>query len=677
MTKKFILFIIPLFFLTLFPSLSAITISGTNYSVGSSVSSFQGGNAMGYIYNARTYLTTNTGGSANNSLYNGIIGLFGKFKNPSLPPLTLSITSPRNGTYLDKQSIPLSYYAVSAESIWYSLDSEENITLTSSTYFNIDEGGHILYVYANDSNGEIITQNISFSVNENKFKIKYNKWKGDKKGNSTNITDYSFEELQNLSNLVLEDIDRGKIRLNQNINLTDDSDPEDKQIDIESFINISANRIEVNSTAIPNFNKSATLHLYNLNFVNPRILRDGSVCPDTICTGKTYSGGILEFNVTGFSVYSSEETPEVTTETPASTGGSSGAAIINTYIEKFIVDKEEIKISMTPGSIATKKITITNNGNKRINLNIKEEGLQDFLILKEDTIELNPNESKEIVFDIIIRENVLPDLYIGKFIISSENKKEVSLLIEVESKGALFDLRVNIPDEYLNVKTNSEILASIELFNLGEIKKADVEMEYIIEDYVGNKISTQRETIAVETKAGFVKRIKIPKDIKEGKYILYVRLLYNEKISSASQEFNVAGSSGFKLPLILIFLIIFFTVIIIILRYRRKSFILGRNISNYYKKINEFIRNLLNLNEKYSKDNIENLINKEVYSEMRHYIGKVNDVVLGENRIKYLKIELDKRYQFKARGITISYDHIKNIGDVIIIDEQIFKGITG
>src|SRR4030067_2230662 len=117
MTKKSFLFItsLSLLILILFPLLSATTVSGENYSVGSAVSSSQGGNIAGDNYTSRTYLIANTGGSANNSLYYGVIGLFGKFKNPPPIPLTLSITFPKNGTYLDKKSIPLNYSSTGAD----------------------------------------------------------------------------------------------------------------------------------------------------------------------------------------------------------------------------------------------------------------------------------------------------------------------------------------------------------------------------------------------------------------------------------------------------------------------------------------------------------------------------------------------------------------------------------
>ena len=71
-------------------------------------------------------------------------------------------------------------------------------------------------------------------------------------------------------------------------------------------ISIFYNYIYVNSSQ-KGLNKSAKLTLYDLTFVNPRILRDGVACVD--CTILNYTFGNLLFNVTHFSNYSVDETP--------------------------------------------------------------------------------------------------------------------------------------------------------------------------------------------------------------------------------------------------------------------------------------------------------------------------------------------------------------------------------
>ncbi|GAJ13299.1 unnamed protein product, partial [marine sediment metagenome] len=212
--------------------------------------------------------------------------------------------------YLTKNNLLLDYSAPGADFVWYNFDNTPpNKTITTPIYFNTTEGPHTLYLYANNTYGNV-SDNVTFAVDENKFKIHYGKWRGSNKGSSTNFNLSSYEDIQNLSNVILEHTGWGKIEFNEAINLTDDENPSDDKVNISANINISDNRIEINSIALPNFNKAATLRLYNLTLVAPvRILRDGSVCSSTICTEGDYSGGTLIFNVTQFTVYSAEEIP--------------------------------------------------------------------------------------------------------------------------------------------------------------------------------------------------------------------------------------------------------------------------------------------------------------------------------------------------------------------------------
>ena len=75
--------------------------------------------------------------------------------------------------------------------------------------------------------------------------------------------------------------------------------------------------------------------------------------------------------------------------------------------------------------------------------------------------------------------------------------------------------------------------------------------------------------------------------------------------------------------------------------------------------------------KKYNSNSINGLINKEVYLESGHHIGKVNDVILGKTRIEGLSIELDKKHKFDKKGIIIDYKQVKSVGEIIIIDESV------
>ncbi len=230
-------------------------------------------------------------------------------RNVSLVAPNLTIIKPENETYITNESLLLEYVASLEDFVFYNIDNiPPNTTITGNTTFNTTEGQHTLKLYANNSNGETV-KNVTFTVNITKFSVIFDEFGGLLKGLSTAFNQTSHEDLQNLSGIILERINAGKINFNEAINVTDDLNLTNNKVDLDIHVNISSNRIELNSTALPNFNKSATLSLYNLTFTTPRILRDGSLCSSSICTQNSYSGGTLSFNVTGFTVYSAEETP--------------------------------------------------------------------------------------------------------------------------------------------------------------------------------------------------------------------------------------------------------------------------------------------------------------------------------------------------------------------------------
>ena len=75
----------------------------------------------------------------------------------------LKIISPENKTY-SVASILLNFSVGGQESIWYNLDNSANITINGSITFNTSTGSHILYLFANSSNGNVTSKNVSFNV---------------------------------------------------------------------------------------------------------------------------------------------------------------------------------------------------------------------------------------------------------------------------------------------------------------------------------------------------------------------------------------------------------------------------------------------------------------------------------------------------------------------------------
>ena len=94
-------------------------------------------------------------------------------------------------------------------------------------------------------------------------------------------------------------------------------------IDFSSFINISHNRIEVNSSAYSALNGSAVLTFKNITWGDPRILKNGEECSSCFEISYNSSSGEFVFNVSGFSVYTTDETP-IASPAPAQTTSSGG-----------------------------------------------------------------------------------------------------------------------------------------------------------------------------------------------------------------------------------------------------------------------------------------------------------------------------------------------------------------
>jgi hypothetical protein len=496
----------------------------------------------------------------------------------SIGPPIVEILSPKNNTYISTSNLLLNYSILYENTTWYNLDNGINQTISSYAIINASEGSHILFLYSNNSEGGISSTNVTFNINSTKLKILYSKFASYDKGESTNFNRTSYEDLQNLSNLILEKT-YGKIKFNENINVTADENYSDNLVDLDTNVNISSNRIELNSTALPNFNKSATLYLYGLTFTNPIIFKEGAICPDTICTKESYMGGVLKFNVTEFSVYSANETPSGTTTVIVSGGGGGGGGIVEILkprITSFKTDPEMIKVSSVPGRVVTKKLIITNILNKSIDLTLSQKNIQDFLILKETQISLNPGESKEISFDFVVNAEVIPDLYLGKLIISDEEgySFETIVILEIVSEGAMLDVGVKVQPEYSKISAGQDILVQINLFNVGTMTgKRDILLTYIIKNSEGKEILQYNETVSIETQTNLVKRFQIPSGTSPGKYILYVKAITpDEKVASGSDTFQVLNplSSIYFLISIIIALIIIAIIFIIYFKLKQR-----------------------------------------------------------------------------------------------------------
>jgi len=210
----------------------------------------------------------------------------------------------------------------------------------------------------------------------------------------------------------------------------------------------------------------------------------------------------------------------------------------------------------------------------------KASSLRNFIKISEKKFELDPGQEKIIIIDFLVREEAIPDFYLGKLIVEANGTEEEILIgIEVVTKKSLFDVRIELPKKFMWVLPGDEIYYIVEIFNLGDIKQSvDVLAEYKLLDSDGNEILREHESLAVMTKLSYVKELQIPEESLYGKYAIYIKTTYNGEVASASVLFNVGKKSIIYTTwfiIIILFLILLFVVIILIKRHNKHKKIKG------------------------------------------------------------------------------------------------------
>ncbi len=79
----------------------------------------------------------------------------------------IEIHSPQNTTYNNATQILINFTIteLTLNAIWYSLNYEQNITISQPIYLNFSEGNYVLTIYANDSLNRVNSSQVSFTIN--------------------------------------------------------------------------------------------------------------------------------------------------------------------------------------------------------------------------------------------------------------------------------------------------------------------------------------------------------------------------------------------------------------------------------------------------------------------------------------------------------------------------------
>ena len=350
-------------------------------------------------------------------------------------------------------------------------------------------------------------------------------------GATTNFSNMNNNQLRNINEMTLERTSYGKIIFQESVDLT--LDKVNWTVDLDSNVNISRNYIEIDTDKLTSLEKQAVIYLYNLTFSNPRIMRNGAVCPGSICQEIDYSSGTLIFTVTSFTNYSAEETPVTPVpQVPSAGGGGGGVGLQN-----FSLDKDLIKVSIKQGENAKEYLAINNTGNTEINILLEVSKLERFVILSDEKFILKAGESKIIGVDFAAKEDEAADLYLGKIIVSGAGiKKAVSIILEVKERNPLFDIKTEILNKI--VRPGEKVRTLIKITNMGDLKNIDAVLYTAIINLDGETIDYKDESIAIEKELNLTRSMNVP-NLPDGKYLFYSRVSYGNISASSSEVFEV------------------------------------------------------------------------------------------------------------------------------------------
>lgn len=277
------------------------------------------------------------------------------------------------------------------------------------------------------------------------------------------------------------------------------------------------------------------------------------------------------------------------TPTPSISGGSGGGGV---SVKRFIIDKKEIITKLKQGGSRIETITITNNGEVLLDFIINVENLQDYAVLSPTSFRLTPGNSKTVSVIFTVSEETNYGVYAGRIIVQGNNIiKAVDVVMDVETKMVLFDLKVDIPEKLKEVMPGGEISAQITIFNIGDLTGLNTTATYKISGIEGTAIAEENETLVIDTQLSFTKSFTLPGDIKAGTYVLSAEIEYNESATVSSDTFYVITEIEFPIRTdyavyIIVAVVILVFIIIMYLNYRRLKKVEKKH-KRLYEKIEE------------------------------------------------------------------------------------------
>jgi uncharacterized membrane protein len=381
----------------------------------------------------------------------------------------------------------------------------------NATWFGNTTGSIVSKIASNSSNVTVTglskgIYNITVKVNDTSGVGNKYEWK------LTVTTDIVSDELtspilsldeayrQNATNVTINQSTYGDIDFgNETLNFSG-------IVSLEDAFNISQGFISVDTQTYPKLNKNASIVMKGLSYTKAPLINlssgfestaDGVLCPEDVCTGITYDveNGILRFNVTHFSTYSTETNTTngapVITSTPITAAAESVSYTYdvdatdpdgNTLIFSFITNPSGMSISSTSGVISWTP-TSSQIGSHSVMVNVSDDSLE-----VNQSFQINVGQGpKLIISDLDVKvdkktdKNMNNNTKIGKDAAPGstvEFKLEIENLFTDDEDLEIEDIDVEIVIE--DIDDGDDLDEDADEFDIKQGKNKDISIEFDI-----------------------------------------------------------------------------------------------------------------------------------------------------------------------------------------------------
>src|SRR3989344_466972 len=132
----------------------------------------------------------------------------------------------------------------------------------------------------------------------------------------------------------------------------------------------------------------------------------------------------------------------------------------------------------------------------------------------------------------------------------------------------LFDIKIAVPEEYLEITAGSNLTFKVNIHNFGAVE-TNITILYRIKD--GKDIIAEEDYLSVATQYEYLKTIILPDDIEAGSYFIEAELHYNDETALATSEFFVTSKYHYSKYLKIALIITLVLIALIFLSFKKPS----------------------------------------------------------------------------------------------------------